>query len=110
MDDATTVCIFHRVADGDEASQKTAQLNPALALRLLRTVMKTFDGVFERFAADEAHRVVGAPICTTSQRVHRNDAGMLQSARDLGFKQKTRTTVGVIGMPLKDPFECDVAI
>ena len=72
--------------------------------------MEPFDRLFERVAADEPHRVVGAAVGVRSQAVDRDDAGMLEAAGDLGLEDKPAAADGVVGVRVEDLLERHLAV
>jgi hypothetical protein len=70
---------------------------------------RSLDGVLEAVAADEAHGVVGAAVAVTAQAVDGDDAGVLQAAGDLGFEEEAGSALGVVGVPVLDLLEGDLA-
>ena len=61
---------------------------------LAKVLVKSPDRDREAFAADKSHGVVGAAFGVLAQAVDRNDAGVLQIARDLGLEQESGSLVG----------------
>jgi hypothetical protein len=72
--------------------------------------VEVLDDVLEGVAADEAHGVEGAAVGVGAQAVDGDDAGVLQAAGHLGFEQKPRPAVGVVGVAALDLLEGDLAV
>ena len=72
--------------------------------------VKLVDGLLERIAADEPHRIIRPSVAVCPQAVYRYDAGMLQTAGDLRLDDKSLPAGRVVGMTLEDLLECHLAI
>ena len=72
--------------------------------------MELVDGLLERVAADEPHGVVGPAVAVGAQAVDRHDAGVLESAGDLGLQQEALAANRVVGVTVEDLLERDLAV
>ncbi len=68
------------------------------------------DGVLERVASDEPHRVIGAAVGVDAEPVHRHDPGVLEPAGDLGLDEKPVAAGRVVGVAVEDLLEGDLAV
>ena len=82
MHHTAAVGVRNGLADVDEARQQAQSIGQRRAV----------ERVGERVAANAAHRVVDRAVRATSQLVDRDDAGMLQLARDSGLVDKSDLT------------------
>ena len=72
--------------------------------------MKRGDGFFEAVAPDKPHRVKRPAVRIAAQAVDRHDSRVLEAAGDLGLDQKAPAARGVVGMPVEDLLERDLAV
>ena len=72
--------------------------------------MEEIGGFLEAVAADEPHGVVGAAVGVGTQAVDRDDSGVLQAAGDLGLDEEAGAAGRVVGVPVQDLFEGDLAV
>src|SRR5262249_42017540 len=92
-----------RVADVQEATQETSQLDRPLdrvAAGRLPVVLR--HSMLEAVALDEPHGVIRATIVVVPQAVDRYDPRVLQPAGDLRLDQEPNATFGVVGMLVAD--------
>ena len=103
-----TVCVFHRIADVDEAAEKLANLQlpraRVLSIRIVSTV-KLFDGLSQAVPFDEPHCVKRSPVRTLTKGIHRHDSRMLKTARNLGLKHKPFTGCRIVTVLNQDLFQ-----
>src|SRR5262245_49028514 len=72
--------------------------------------MEAGDGFFEAVAANEAHGIKRAAVGILAEAIHGDDAGMLESAGDLGFEDEAGAAFGVVGAIEFDFLERDLAV
>ena len=68
------------------------------------------DGLLERIALDEPHRVVRTAVGVGAQAVDGDDAGVLEPAGDLGLGDEPLPADGVVGVLLEDLLERHLAV
>ncbi len=68
------------------------------------------DGLLQAVAPDEPHGVVRPAVAVVAQAVDRDDAGMLQTAGDLGLEQESGAADLVVGVVVEDLLEGDLAV
>ncbi len=112
MEDAAAVGVVDGVADVGEPSEELAQLERVSAGVVAEgsVGVEGVGGLLEAVAADEPHGVVGPAIGVGPESVDRDDAGMLESAGDLGLEEESSAAVGVVGVEVEDLLECDLAV
>ena len=72
--------------------------------------MEPVNGLLERIALDEAHRVVRTADGIGAQAVDGDDAGVLQPAGDLGLGDEPLAADRVVGVLLQDLFQRHLAV
>ena len=72
--------------------------------------MKRFDRVLEAVALDEPHGVERPAAGVVAQAIHRDDAGMLQLAGDLGLLHEPGAALRFVGVAILDLLERDGAV
>jgi hypothetical protein len=107
---AATVRVGNRIADSDKARQQLAKLQVAVRERAGGLLVKARDGILERLALDEAHRIVGPAVRVMAEAIDRHDAGVLQPARDLRLAQEALPARGIVGGVADDLFQRDFAL
>ena len=73
-------------------------------------LVEAVNGLLERIALDEAHRVVRTPAGIRAQAVDGDDARVLQPAGDLGLGDEPLAADGVVGVLFEDLLECHLAV
>ena len=106
------VRVVDRVADVGEPPQQLSQLQRAAAgVRLHgRVGVEAVGGLLERVPADEPHGVVGPSVGIGPQAVDRHDPWVFQAAGDLRLEQEAGAADHIIGVPLEDLLERDLAM
>ncbi len=100
------------VADVQEPPQELAQVQRPAA-RVVRECLvgvEAADGLLETIALDEPHGVEGASVAVGAQSVDRDDAGVFQTAGDLGLDEEPLAAGGVVGVVVEDLLERDLAV
>ena len=64
----------------------------------------------ERLALNEVHGIIRAAVCISAQAVNRNDPGVLEPARDLGFAQEPGLRGRVVGEAGRQLLQGDRAV
>src|ERR1043165_4737438 len=104
--------ILHGLAYVDEPAQQLAQfqiaVGVALSLRLGPVI--NFDGALEAIPFDETHRIKRPAVGIEAKAVHRDDARMFQSPRDLRLQQKAGSVLRMIGKTLLDFLQRNLAV
>src|SRR5207244_3407614 len=78
--------------------QRAERQRPLAGVGLQRAVgVERGDGLLERVAADEPHRVIRAAVAGVAQAVDGDDPGVLQAAGALGLDQEPGPAGGVVG-------------
>ncbi len=72
--------------------------------------MEPTDGLLQAIASDEAHRVKRPAVGVGADTIDRDDARVLETAGDLGFDEKPAAARGVVGKPVVDLLERDLAV
>src|SRR5947199_191310 len=68
------------------------------------------DRAAQGLPADQPHGIERAAVGMPPEAVDRDDAGMLQGARDLGLEQEPRPAVRVVRDALQDLLQGDLAL
>jgi hypothetical protein len=112
VEHSACVRVFEGVADVGEAAEEFAEfqrvaggVGPQPGVDVKRS-----DGVLERVASDEPHRVIGAAVGVDTEPVHRHDPGVLEPAGDLGLDEKPVAAGRVVGVAIEDLLEGDLAV
>ena len=109
MDDAAIMGILHGIANVDQPPQQLAQIGAAVLVGSGGGVI-FFNGLLQTVAADEAHGIKRTAIGVDPQTVHRNDAGVLQPAGNLGFEHEASPAAGIVGAMGLDLFQGHFAV
>ena len=80
-----------------------------VASRALRPV-KPSDGILEALPVDKPHGVEGTPGRVVAQAVDGDDPRVLQLPGDLGFHEESGPALGVVGVPVEDLLQRDLAV
>ena len=110
MDDVATVSIGDGIARRDEAEEQLPQREWRRSVGGCDVAVMPANGLGQRFALDETHRIARPAARVVAQAVHRHDAGMLQPARDAGFSKKAFAAGGIVGRGVLHPFQGDFAL
>ncbi len=106
MQHAPAVRVGDRVADRDEPIQEM----PALKVLAAPAVVPgRLDRLAKRMTPDELHGVIRAAVGILAQPVNRDNAGMFQTAGDLGLDQEPGPAVGSMRVSRLDFLQSDLA-
>ena len=112
MQDATAVCVGHRVTDVEEPAEQLPHCQGPLTRVATRDVrlVEVRDGVLEVVPLDEPHGIKGPAVGVGAQAVDRDDPRMLEPAGDLGFSQEAGPAVRVVSVSVADLLQGHVAV
>ena len=112
MENAPAVSVLDRIANVGKSLEEITELErpPARIDLQGRVGVEAVDGLFERIAFDQTHRVVRSAVAVGSEAVDRDDTRMLQPAGDFGFQHKARAASRIVGVTLENLLERDLAI
>ena len=104
VEHAAAVRIFDRVADVQEAAQELLLFERATAGISFQGLIgvKRGYGFFEAVTSDEPHGVERASVRVGSDSVDRDDAGVLESAGDLGLDLEAPAAHRVVGIARRE--------